>query len=114
MARNIALLPRLKEGPNSTEVVRVTSTARDILTRPTQSATRRALIPGEHIPIVRPLGAAEVTLHSLPSLFYFLKSAGKWHMGGIARWGSTARVERAPSERARSASKETLWLSPHL
>jgi hypothetical protein len=45
------------EAQNSTGVVRMTSTAPGILTRPTQSAPRRALVPGEHSFIVRILRA---------------------------------------------------------
>ena len=37
-----------------------------------------------------------------------------YHLSGVAGRDSTARVERAPSERARSASKETRLTTPPL
>ena len=65
-------------------------TARDILTRPTQSAPRRALLPGEHI-----------LINNSSKLACF--SLREWHRDA----GPTAAVERAHSYRARSGSKGT-------
>jgi hypothetical protein len=60
-----ASLPRLPafliEG-----AARLSFTARNILTHPTPSALRRALVPGEHILIVRGLRAREVVWPPAP------------------------------------------------
>ena len=53
-------------------------TARNILTRPTPSAPRRALVPGEHILIVRVLRARRTPCHFSPSLQARLPISQEW------------------------------------
>ena len=84
------------------------STARNSLTLP--RARRDALlIPGEHIPIgrglrARKLAARPAHLHRTEIIFSILTSFT--FQAGSEERPSTARVERGPSEAARSASKE--------
>ena len=63
-------------------VARLPLTARDILTRPTPSAPKRALVPGEHSPINNPSTLARVLYR-------------RWLRGP-----HTARVQRGPSIRS--------------
>jgi hypothetical protein len=83
-------------------------TARNFFIRPPPSAPRRALLPGKHLPSVRVARAQEANRHphSIPPQIP-PHPLGEW-----PRLPFTARIERAHSYRARSASKKGTWPLP--
>ena len=111
-ARQDALFP--ERGPSNSfylslgEWPRLPSTARDILTRPTPSAPRRALLPREHSSIVRVLRARRAPGRS-PSSSYTGRGAKP---AGLV--SDTSRIIVLPPTLARISSRRMVWLGPPL